>query len=164
MKEIDYMKDADQIMARIKKGAFLTVKSRDERNTMTIGWATIGIMWHKPVMMIAVRSSRHTFGVIEQADDFTVSIPSTDMKKEIMFCGTKSGRDYNKFKECSLTTKDSRQVSTPVIEIPGLHYECRIVYKTAMDPLHLDNKLEELYPEKDYHTLYFGQIIECYQT
>jgi flavin reductase (DIM6/NTAB) family NADH-FMN oxidoreductase RutF len=157
------MKDADEIMARIKKGAFLTVTSEGQINTMTIGWATIGIMWHKPVMMIAVRSSRHTFGIIEQAKDFTVSIPSTDMKKEIMFCGTKSGRDFNKFQECSLSTKDSRQVSTPIINLTGLHYECSIVYKTAMNPEYLDNKLEELYPEKDYHTLYFGKIIECYK-
>ena len=164
MREADYMKDADKLMARIKKGAFLTVKSGDQTNTMTIGWATIGIMWHKPVMMVAVRSSRHTFGIIEQAHDFTVSVPSTDMKKEIMFCGTKSGRDFNKFEECSLSTRDSRQVSTPIIHIPGLHYECGIVYKTAMTPEYLDSKLEELYPEKDYHTLYFGQILECYQT
>ena len=164
MKETDYMKDADDIMAKIKKGAFLTVKSGDEINTMTIGWATIGIMWHKPVFMVAVRSSRHTFGIIERADDFTVSIPSDNMKKEIMFCGTKSGRDFNKFEECNLSTEESRQVSTPVIRIPGRHYECRIVYKTPMSPEFLDGKLEELYPEKDYHTLYFGQILACYQT
>ena len=164
MIETDYMKDVDDIMAKIKKGAFLTVTSGDEINTMTIGWATIGIMWHKPVFMVAVRSSRHTFGIIERADDFTVSIPSENMKKEIMFCGTKSGRDFNKFEECNLSTVESRQVSTPVIRIPGRHYECRIVYKTAMTPEYLDSKMEELYPEKDYHTLYFGQILACYQT
>ena len=139
MIETDYMKDADDIMAKIKKGAFLTVASGDEINTMTIGWATIGIMWHKPVFMVAVRSSRHTFGIIERADDFTVSIPSENMKKEIMFCGTKSGRDFNKFEECNLSTEESRQVSTPVIRIPGRHFECRIVYKTAMTPGSVQN-------------------------
>jgi len=164
MKKFDYMKFAEKAMTQIKKGAFLTVKSGETINTMTIGWATIGYVWRKPIMMIAIRSSRHTFGIIEKIDDFTVSVPSVDMRKEIMFCGTKSGREFNKFEECNLNTIDSQQVSTPTIKIPGLHYECKIVYKTAMNPESLDNKLEELYPEKDYHTLYFGEILDCYET
>ena len=95
MKRIDYMTVAPKAMTQIKKGAFLTVKSGEAINTMTIGWATIGHVWRKPIMMVAVRLSRHTFGMIETAEDFTVSIPASDMKEELMFCGTKSGRDYN---------------------------------------------------------------------
>lgn len=163
MKKVDYMNVADRAMTQIKKGAFLTVKSGEALNTMTIGWATIGIVWHKPILMVAVRSSRHTFGIIERAKDFTVSVPSTDMHKEIMFCGTKSGRDVNKFKECNLDTADSQHAASPIIKIPGLHYECNIVFKTAMNPAYLDSSLEDVYPEKDYHTLYFGAILDCYE-
>ena len=105
---------------------------------MTIGWAIIGYVWRKPIIMFAVRLSRHTFSIIEMAEDFTVSIPSSDMKKEIMFCGTKSGCDYNKFKECNLQTSDGQKVITPIIKVPGLHYECKIVYKSAMDPAFLN--------------------------
>ena len=164
MKSVDYMAAAPKAMAQIKKGAFLTVKSGKNMNTMTIGWANIGHVWRKPIMMVAVRLTRHTFGIIETAEDFTVSIPSSDMKKEIMFCGTKSGRDYNKFKECNLQTSDSRKVVTPIIKVPGLHYECKIVYKSAMDPADLDKDYDAaLYPDKDYHTLYFGEIVDCYE-
>jgi len=95
---MDYMTVAQQAVTQIKNGAFLTVKSGEAINTMTIGWATIGFVWRKPIITVAVRLLRHTFSIIEMAEDFTVSIPSSDMKKEIMFCGTKSGRDYNKFK------------------------------------------------------------------
>ncbi len=116
MKRIDYMTVAPKAMAQIKKGAFLTVKSGESINAMTIGWATIGHVWRKPLIMIAVRLSRHTFSIIETAEDFTVSIPSSDMRKEIMFCGTKSGRDYNKFKECNLQISDSQKVVTPIIK------------------------------------------------
>jgi flavin reductase (DIM6/NTAB) family NADH-FMN oxidoreductase RutF len=164
MKKVDYMEVAERAITQIKKGAFLTVKSSDTINTMTIGWATIGFVWQKPILMVAVRLSRHTFGIIEKAEDFTVSIPSTDMSKEIMFCGTKSGKDFDKFKECNLKTVDSQQVTTPVIKIPGVHYECKIVFKTAMAPEHLAKEYEKLYPEKDYHTLYFGEIMDCYET
>jgi len=164
MKRIDYMTVAQQAVTQIKNGAFLTVKSGEAINTMTIGWATIGYVWRKPIMMIAVRLSRHTFRIIEMAEDFTVSIPSSDMKKEIMFCGTKSGRDYNKFKECNLQTSNSQKVITPIIKVPGIHYECEIVYKSAMDPAYLNKNYDTaLYPQKDYHTLYFGEIVDCYE-
>jgi hypothetical protein len=43
-------------------------------------------------------------------------------------------------------------------------YECRIIYKSAMDPAHFDAKYDgDIYPAKDYHTLYFGEIVDCYQ-
>jgi flavin reductase (DIM6/NTAB) family NADH-FMN oxidoreductase RutF len=165
MKQVDYMAAAEKAIKQIKEGAFLTVKSGEAINTMTIGWATIGYVWRKPIMMVAVRASRHTFKLIETADDFTVSVPSTDMRDEIAFCGTKSGRDFDKFKECHLKTKPGQKVATPIIDTPGVHYECKIVYKSPIDPTQLDASYgASIYPEKDYHTLYFGEILACYVT
>ena len=132
---------------------------------MTVGWATIGYVWRKPIMMIAVRPTRHTHTIIEKAQDFTVSIPSSDMQREIAFCGTKSGRDYDKFKECDLLVAAGQKVSSAIIKTPGIHYECKIVFKSYMDPSYLDKAYDaEIYPEKDYHTLYFGEIMSCYLT
>lgn len=165
MKDLKYMSIAEDAMNKIKKGAFLTVKAADAINTMTIGWATFGFIWQKPVMMVAVRSSRHTFGIIEKALDFTVTIPSTDMSRETAFCGSKSGRDMDKFKMCNLQTADGRHVVSPIIKVPGIHFECKIVFKSAMNPAHLDQNYDRsLYPQKDYHTLYFGEILSCYET
>jgi flavin reductase (DIM6/NTAB) family NADH-FMN oxidoreductase RutF len=165
MRDVDYMSVAEESMNKIRAGAFLTVKSGKAMNTMTIGWATFGVIWRKPVLMVAVRSSRHTFGIIEAAKDFTVSIPAGDMHEEIAFCGSNSGRNADKFKKCNLERVDGRKVATPVIKIPGRHYECKIIYKSAMDPAHFDKGLDaSLYPEKDYHTLYFGEILACYET
>lgn len=164
MTEVDYLSVAEEVMNKIKKGAFLTVKAGDRLNTMTIGWATIGICWRKPIFMIAVRDSRHTFTIIEDAADFTVSIPFADKQKEIAYCGTRSGRDRDKYKECGLSVVDGRTVVSPIVDVAGLHFECRIVYKSAMDPAQLVAEVEALYPDKDYHTLYFGEITACYQT
>ena len=99
MKRVGYMQVAEEAMGQIKEGAFLTVKADGALNTMTIGWATIGYVWSRPIMMVAVRLSRHTFGLMEAAEDFTVSIPSTDMDAELDCCGTRSGRDFDKFKQ-----------------------------------------------------------------
>jgi flavin reductase (DIM6/NTAB) family NADH-FMN oxidoreductase RutF len=165
MKDVDYMSVAEDSISKIEAGAFLTVKSGNALNTMAIGWATFGVVWSKPIMMVAVRSSRHTFGIMEAAKDFTVTVPAGGMDKELAFCGSKSGRDVNKFKECNLEAADSFRVASPIIKTPGRHYECKIIYKSAMDPAHLDKGYDSsLYPKKDYHTLYFGEILACYET
>jgi flavin reductase (DIM6/NTAB) family NADH-FMN oxidoreductase RutF len=71
----------------------------------------------------------------------------------------------DKFKMCNLETDDSREVGSPILKIPGRHYECRIVYRSAMDPAHFDKDCDaSFYPQKDYHTLYFGEILACYET
>ncbi|MBI5578775.1 MAG: flavin reductase family protein [Deltaproteobacteria bacterium] len=163
MKDIDFMAVYEGVLKQIKEGAFLTVKAGKQLNTMTIGWATIGFAWRKPIMMVMVRNSRHTFSLIEKAADFTVSVPTGEMKKEIAFCGTKSGRDVDKLKECGLKSAPSRKVVSPIIQIPGIHFECRIVYKNAIDPARLSREYDPIYPEKDYHTLYFGEIQACYE-
>lgn len=165
MKNEDYMNVACDTMNKIKKGAFLTVKSAKALNTMTIGWATFGVVWMKPILMVAVRSSRYTFGIMEEAVDFTVTVPGDDRRKEIAFCGSKSGRDVDKFKECKLEILSGRQVVSPVIKIPARHYECKIIYKSAMDPIYFNKDYAvSLYPQKDYHSLYFGEILDCYET
>jgi flavin reductase (DIM6/NTAB) family NADH-FMN oxidoreductase RutF len=161
----EYLENADQMMERIKKGAFLTVRADDNVNTMTIGWATLGYIWQRPVFMVAVRDSRHTFALLEKTDNFTVTVPVPDTYHDaLMLCGSKSGRDIDKFKECALQLKAAQRVRSPIIDIPGNHYECRIVYKSAMDNAFLNPDLEKLYPKKDYHTLYFGEILACYAT
>jgi flavin reductase (DIM6/NTAB) family NADH-FMN oxidoreductase RutF len=165
MKDLDYMDIAEDAIKKIKKGAFLTVQAGNRLNTMTIGWAAFGVVWQKPIMMVAVRSSRHTFGIIEAAEDFTVTVPKGGMDKEIAFCGTKSGRDVDKFKMCQLETSKGKKVASPIIKARGYQYECKIVYKSAMNPAYLNKNYDRsLYPQKDYHTLYFGEIMACYET
>jgi flavin reductase (DIM6/NTAB) family NADH-FMN oxidoreductase RutF len=165
MKHEDYMQVANEAMDQIRVGAFLTVKAGEALNTMTIGWATIGVVWSRPIFMVAVRLSRHTFSLIEKADDFTVAIPATGtMEDELTFCGTQSGRDYDKFEECNLPVALAQKVSTPIIQVPGLHYECQIIYTSAMAPAFFSRELDEnIYPARDYHTLYFGHIVDCYR-
>jgi flavin reductase (DIM6/NTAB) family NADH-FMN oxidoreductase RutF len=164
MQKVNALEIVPAVMRQLQGGAFLTVAAKRQTNVMTIGWALVGILWGKSVMMVAVRNSRHTFDLIEEADSFTVSVPTKDMKKELEFCGTMSGRAVDKFKECKLATGKAKKVSSPVLEIPGYHYECRRLYKSALDPTMMDKALDDLYPKKDYHTLYFGEIVACYQT
>ena len=164
MKGMKDFEGIQEFVSRMEKGAFLVVKAKEKTNVMTIGWALTGVIWRRPAMMVAVRTSRYTYKLIQEAESFTVSIPSGDMKKEINICGSKSGKEVDKFKECGFSTTKSQKVSTPVLKIPGFHFECRIVYQSPTDPKFLSPDLQDIYPAKDYHTLYFGEILASYQT
>lgn len=146
------------------KGAFLTVKSGDKVNTMTISWGNIGFEWNRPIFTVLVRKSRYTYDFMEKSDNFTVSIPlSVDLKNALAICGSKSGRDIDKFKECNLTLEKSKAVETPIIGDCELHYECKIVYKQEMNPVLLSKDIvESSYKTDDYHTIYYGEIVETY--
>lgn len=167
MKKVDYLSVTEEVMQQIKSiGAFLVTKSKDEEkiNVMTIGWAAIGYMWRKPIMTVMVRKSRFTHHIIEKASSFTVSIPGDDLEEALNFCGTKSGRDFNKFKECKLSVIPAQKVDTPIINLPGTHFEGKIVYKNKMEANFLCKEYKEnVYANDDYHTLYFGEIVACYQ-
>ena len=168
MKNVNYLSIAEKVLQQIKsEGAFLITKSQDDAkiNVMTIGWASIGYMWKKPIMTVMVRKSRFTHHIIEKAESFAVSIPGDDLKEALDFCGTKSGRDFDKFKECNLTIVPAQKIDTPIIDLPGFHYECKIVYKSKMNPDFLCKEYkEDVYADNDYHTFYFGEIVACYKT
>ena len=156
-----------------KRGAFLTVKDNDEKiNIMTIGWGNIGYEWGRPIFTVLVRESRYTHELLENAEDFTISIPFDDkMNKSIGFCGSKSGRDYDKFKECNLNMLDRKVVKSPAVGNCQMIYECKIVYKHLMDLQFLDDDIKDKwykeennkwYQPNDCHTIYYGEIVDCY--
>lgn len=148
-----------------KQGAFLTAKAGDVVNTMTISWGNIGFEWRKPVFTVLVRKSRYTHELIEKSKEFTVSIPLNDkMKSQLGLCGSKSGRDINKFEAANLELLDGKTVSTPVIKDCELHYECRILYKHEMSADSMDEEFKvAFYNDDDYHTMYFAEIVDCYK-
>lgn len=163
-KEVKFSDISDEALKQLIKGAFLTVKSGESMNTMTIGWGSIGFIWGKPVFMAMVRYSRHTYGIIEKAEDFTISLPlNGKMKDELSYCGTRSGRDVDKIKECNLSLRESEKVLSPVIDGCDIYFECKIVYKQSMDKDALDINLKKRsYPKGDFHEMYYGEIVRAY--
>ena len=163
--EISYLDFSNKAMEQISgTGAFLTVKGKKRTNTMTIGWGFIGYMWRKPIFIVAVRHSRFTYELLKESDEFTVSVPlSSTMKKELAFCGSKSGKNYDKFSECGLTPVTGDKISTPYIKECDLHYECKIVYRQTLEAeLIRDETVKENYQNNDYHVMIYGEIISCH--
>ncbi len=163
--KIEFSEDLNKVLKQLPKGAFLTVRNNDKVNTMTIGWATFGIIWNKPIMLVAVRKSRYTHNLISNSKDFTVSIPiEKNLEKGLEYCGEHSGRDVDKVKKCGLTYTEADKVSSPIIKECDYHYECKIVYDQFMNKEGLDGTIKnEYYANDDYHVYYFGEIVASYK-
>ncbi len=129
-------------------------------NAMTIGWASLGSIWGLPILTVLVRPSRYTYACIEHTGCFTVNVPGEDLGMACAVCGSRSGRDINKFSECGLTEKRAGNVLAPVIDECPLVYECQVVHRNDVQPERLaDEILTGAYTDGDYHRVYYGQIL-----
>lgn len=163
MNEIKWNSQAEQALEILSKGAFLTTADSGNTNTMTISWGSIGFIWRKPVFTVLVRPSRYTSGIIEKSGEFTVTLPLEDMQQALAVCGSKSGRDIDKFAAAGIKTAPGKAIKTPVIDCAGIHYECKIIYKQAMNPAHTDADINAAcYATGDHHVIYYGEIVAVY--
>ena len=161
MKEVDYLSAAEDAINQIKKGAFLTVKAGKRINTMTIGWATPGIIWGLPIMTVLVRPSRYTYSFIEESGVFTVNVPTAEMRDFVQLCGTRSGRELDKLAQ--VATSMARNLNCVTIDPCPVVYECRVVHWNDVQPGNLTPEVRAgSYPKGDFHRLYFGQIVGAF--
>jgi flavin reductase (DIM6/NTAB) family NADH-FMN oxidoreductase RutF len=142
-------------------GLLLVAAGADGKpNAMTIGWGTIGVIWSKPIFTVLVRPSRYTYKLLQESDSFTVCVPSRTLHEAVDFCGTRSGRDYDKFKECELTALPSTQVSAPGVAGCPLIYECQVVHTNDVVPANLTEEIKtRAYPGGDFHRIFYGEIL-----
>jgi len=160
--EVSFIKYVGKTLELMRSpGLLLVSTSKDGKpNVMTIGWGFIGVIWYKPVFVVAVRPSRYTYKLIEETGDFTVNVPTEDMSDIVEYCGTVSGRDHDKFKEKNLKAVPSKYVKSPIIEQCPINYECKVIYKTDLDSSKVPKEVvSSFYSAGDYHTLYFGEIL-----
>ena len=151
----------DNVFSLIGKDWMLiTAGTAKSHNTMTASWGGFGVLWQKNVCWCVVRPVRHTYQFINSADSFTLSFFDQSHRDVLSLCGSMSGRDRDKDKEANLT---------PVISAAGSIYyeearlviECRKVYFQDINPAaFLDKNIDDFYPEKDYHRMFIGEIIQ----
>ncbi|MFP3950561.1 MAG: flavin reductase family protein [Candidatus Bathyarchaeia archaeon] len=154
----EYSKETNELM---RDGGLLLVSGgQGKPNAMTIGWGFLGTIWRNPYFLVAVRESRFTHDLLEGSDGFTVCLPGRDMEGALEICGTKSGRDLDKFKELGLKADRSPTIKTPYIEESPIYYECEIKYKHDLEKDKLPESLRyDVYPGGDLHTIYYGEVL-----
>lgn len=131
-----------------------------EFNAMTVAWGSFGTMWNKAFAQVVVRPTRHTYGFIEQFETFTLCAFPAQYRNALTLLGTKSGRDSDKIAEAGLTPVAASVVAAPGFEEAELLIECRKMYWDDLNPEHfLAAEIDKNYPQKDYHRIYFGEIV-----
>jgi flavin reductase (DIM6/NTAB) family NADH-FMN oxidoreductase RutF len=138
----------------------ITAGTLEKFNTMTASWGGLGVLWDRKVCFCFIRPTRYTYEFIERSADFTLSFFDERYRKELTFCGTRSGKDVDKIKETGLhPVKDGNFV---YFDEARLVLTCRKIYYQDIDPANfLDSGIEKAYPKKDYHRLYIGEIASC---
>lgn len=167
MKPFNYYENLDNYFQPLSSsGAFLLVNDKNGKaNAMTIGWGTVGLIWYKPVLTILIRKARYTHELLEHNSNFTVSVPKQDeLKKALSVCGSKSGRNMDKIKECNLNTAQGKLKNTSIITDCSMFYECTVIHKNEINSKELSEEIKDkYYGDNDFHTVYFGEIIHSYK-
>ena len=99
--------------------------SPNNYNIITISWT--GTINTDPAMCyISVRPSRHSYEIIKRTGEFIINLTTKDLAKQSDWCGVKSGRDIDKFKELKLSPQKAQFVKAPLIAESPLNIECKV--------------------------------------
>ena len=140
----------------------ITAGSGEKCNTMTASWGGVGVLWGKNVATAYIRPQRYTKEFVDREEYFTLSFYGEEHRKALALCGSRSGREIDKVKECGFTVAHAA-CGAPYFEEAKLVLVCRKLYADAIKPeLFLDRECDtRWYPDKDYHTFYIGEIVEA---
>lgn len=113
-----------------------------EYNVLTVAW-TGTICTNPPMCYISVRPERHSYHIIRENGEFTINLTTERLAKATDWCGVRSGRDFDKWKECGLTP------------LPGVAVQCPYI---AESPLSIECKVKEV-KELGSHHLFLAEVV-----
>lgn len=117
----------------------------DKPNIITLAWVTPTSI-SPPLVALSISPRRHSYTLIEETKEWVVNTPTMKILKQTLFCGRRSGRDHDKFKELDLTPLPAKKVKPPIIKECAAHLECKLHSKFLTGD----------------HTLFIGKIVEAY--
>ena len=97
----------------------------DEANIITIAWTGI-INSRPPMTYISVRKERHSHDILMKTGEFVINLTTEAILRQTDWCGVRSGRDYDKWKETGLTKEPASVVKCPMIAESPVNLECRV--------------------------------------
>lgn len=100
-------------------------------NIITVAWC--GTVCSSPAMLyVSIRPERHSYGIIKDTGEFVVNLVSGDLAFATDYCGVKSGRDVDKFREMNLTPLPSKHIKAPGILESPVNIECRVTSRVPL--------------------------------
>ena len=103
----------------------VTCSHEGKDNVFTVAWT--GITNTIPAKTyIAVRPSRHSYGLIKQSGEFAINLTTTSLVRAADFCGVHTGAKIDKFERCQLSKETASEIGCPILSDSPLVLECRV--------------------------------------
>jgi flavin reductase (DIM6/NTAB) family NADH-FMN oxidoreductase RutF len=133
-------------------------KNGDGANMMTASWGGMGILWGRPVAFVFLRPQRFTRELVDAAGTFSLTFYDEKYREQLNLCGSKSGRDVDKVQACGFDIVYEGE--TPYFAQANTAIICRKLYRQPLlSACFTDSRVDEaMYPQKDYHILYVGEV------
>ena len=138
----------------------ITAGTKERCNTMTASWGGLGVLWGAPMATAYIRPQRYTKQFVDENEYFTLSFFPENYRPQLSLCGTKSGRDMDKVKECGFTVAEGAG-GAPYFEQAELVLVCRKRMTMPMDEAAMPQDVKDKWYKGDYHTMYWGEIVEA---
>lgn len=123
----------------------VSISKDGKPNIITLGW-NMPTSFKPPMVAISVGLTRYSHKLISESGEFVLAFPSEGMEDTLLFCGTHSGRDVDKFKATGLTPIKAKYVKPPLIAEATVNMECRVVGSIRTGD----------------HTIFVGEILTAY--
>jgi len=145
MKEVSIEEAWEQ---RYPEGIVLVtcVDEKGRPNIIPLGWS-MKTSFDPPMVAISVGKTRYSHRLISKQREFVLAFPGEDLKDEVLYCGTHSGKDVDKFKQTGLAALKAKEISPPLIEQCLANMECKVVGEL----------------DTGDHTIFCGQILKAYK-
>ena len=105
--------------------ALISCGTMEKSNILTIAWT--GIINTDPAMVyISVRPNRYSYNIIKKNKEFVINLTNKDLAFATDWCGVRSGKDYDKFKEMKLHKEKAKFVKCPIIKESPVAVECKV--------------------------------------
>lgn len=105
-------------------------------NIITVAW-TGTICTNPPMVYISVRPSRYSYEMLKKTGEFVINLTTEELAFATDYCGVRSGRDVDKFKEAHLTKEPAQFVKVPMIKESPVSIECRVTEVKELGSHHM---------------------------
>lgn len=148
--------------------AVVAAGSENNFNELTVSWGALGDAWwdNMPIAIVFVSATRYTHKFLEENETFSINVFPSEFKKALAYIGSHSGKDEDKVKATGLEVEFT-ELHTPVFLQSRLIIECKKIYSHDLDKSKFSESLIGNYSQKKFqgvipHTVYFGEIINCW--
>lgn len=148
--------------------AVVATGKKNDFNELTVSWGALGDAWwdNMPIAIIFVSATRYTHKYLEENDTFSINVFPHEYRKAVAYIGSHSGRNEDKIAATGFKVEFSDN-NTPLFPQARLIIECRKIYAHDLDRSKFSESLVGNYAQKKFqgvvpHTVYFGEIINCW--